>query len=1523
MATSTEENELNLTQMWEQAQIRFEQKTKKSLKRTKIRNLDEAIELLNQKLEAQDSETNSKWHQVKASVTNVLKFIELLGGIAAQGASMVFGPATMCFNAIQFLMDIPAKISKFYDDIGQLFEEISNFRMQFKIFHRMEQFTKIDLSLRKCTHQIMIAFVDICAISIDYLNPSKLKQFFNATKIALFDDDSGIHVKLEEFRRLIEYQSRISDGLTLESALKSETGIEQLKESSKISRQLIEENSEELRATHDDVKDVKEVVTKEAKERSSINEHAEQIKRIHDKLDIALDRDLDPEREFKQIRPDRLPDTGEWLKEIDQYRHWIDLDSNAHVLLFLSGSNGSGKSNLLSAMIDEQRNMYSNREAGSKRVVISCFGFERKDKSAREGKNARQSIHALKLMATQIASQDIVYAKFLAMHLKNKGISFSQEMTANDLIQELFLPPKMDSKPDMAYMLLLDGLDQLVPEEASQLINALRSLKASNFRVAVTVTNTNPESLKVSQEELDLIPTIRVEDHNESDIKRYIENKLNAYEDLNSEDPSILRIANHVRDKLPRVASGNFDNVQQIIAKVQKAVSNDEDIAAIQGLVSKDQLENKELAAERIVEELNESLNPQEIEQLNELLIWTVYGCEYMSVDEMRAALLLRTKRVPLQKLENKIREKYAKIVKTRPEDDQDVIYMRNDEIAEFLQRTQRSNKGRESDVGSDPKISMTIRFENVRLSQARRFVWKLNEKMTFDGLDFNAPNIEEEARTMIDANPADAYLTLTRRCLAILLDNQKNDALGRYAILYLPNHLQELREQVDISLEEKIEIVDDLISVLQSPDRIDRDLSDEYLKSRAWHNVEVFHAWLTDSEATKTLKRRDRDWLSSVVSGNRMLILENIATMIARHWLCRTTWSPEDVYEWINEFLDRAQADQTRPQGPEIGQSGEATKNSAENFRGVETEDAESDSSRKSSGEKESLNPTERIQRALEWAEQKADITGKNSLWYERVGGTYLSAGIYDLSKESFLEAKSLPNPSWRTFEGLAKAHSKSDKDKVLALQEMEIALATLGAKQELTKDERASLVVNLRMAAAWQCDLGNNADAIHKLREAIKFDSRTYQSHDMLLRLYVRTERQPEALDFLKHLGNQPASNEEGLTDLGSMFLEYSSWYRPLSFFRAIFQAVQDDHWSATILETLENTLQVLKKQKADDEIVKLLLCHGVALARYGTTEKGLETAVSQWTKCYKLGIKSADLSAAESGRRAVDFIFNYHFTNARATLDATDDLQIHSAKLEDLMNDIDALSKDNNPVTLLNVDGLRFAHGSFYRLAGDKEKAKMLLLDQMKSGLDLLSDDDPENDSWGYSHVANVLAHAGDDLNALSAWSLRGPSERYTKGGEAMRDGSASESQEQFVNTGNHSHGLLATEHAEAEYLGLSCDGQCGIRLTWSDSLWFCKVCEDVQFEDSCFTKLKKGTLQRFVCSADHDFLRVPSWRDEFRATGKDHVRVGGEFIDGQRVGGEVVHVNTWLDSIRKQWSIEKPAKEISENAGPEAF
>lgn len=64
---------------------------------------------------------------------------------------------------------------------------------------------------------------------------------------------------------------------------------------------------------------------------------------------------------------------------------------------------------------------------------------------------------------------------------------------------------------------------------------------------------------------------------------------------------------------------------------------------------------------------------------------------------------------------------------------------------------------------------------------------------------------------------------------------------------------------------------------------------------------------------------------------------------------------------------------------------------------------------------------------------------------------------------------------------------------------------------------------------------------------------------------------------------------------------------------------------------------------------------------------------------------------------------------------------------------------------------------------------------------------------------------------------------------------------------------------------------------------------------------------------MCAADHEWLLVPSWLDEYEATGKGRVRVGGAMEDGKRIGGEIVSIEEWLDMIREQWGIKRSSEE----------
>ncbi|KAF2228666.1 hypothetical protein EV356DRAFT_457297 [Viridothelium virens] len=1546
MASQDKRLEVNFEEMWEQAAKKFEQKTSKNLRGSRDRSLEEAIGVLREKFDAQDPDSGGRQQRIKELATNVLKFIQLLGGIAAQGASMVFGPATLCFNAVQFLMDIPAKISKFYADLEQLFGKISTFLTQFKIFRRIEQFPKVDMDLKECVNQVLVTFVDALAISINILGASKWKHVVHISKLVLFDHDSGIHDTLKEFERLTLNQSRVIDGVTLENVLESKHGIDMLKQSADIQSEMMKENSWKLDNIYEGVLVTKDMMLDATNDRRKRAQGREQIDLICEKLDTTRDRALESEKAFQQTRAQVFKDTGDWLETIDSYQKWVDLESDANSVLVLSGDNGCGKTYLASAILDSQRNYYEIQDTKSKRVTVACYSFDKNDKPSRESssKNTRQPVMALKSMALQIATRDNVYAQRLFTYLKPKDPSFLRDVVAKDLINELFPPPNMEDTADFGFILILDGLDQLALEDARQLTTSVLAIRSPKVRVVITATEKTLEDCsEESSENFKLVPKIRVSEYNNADIQRHIESELNSKEDLNSEEPSILRIVGLIREQLPKIANGNFNNVKQVISNVAKAVASEEDVKDIEECISVENLEDRDEKIRRIISELSTSLNAQEIEQLNELLLWTIYGIRWMSVDEMRAAVLQRTKRAPHQKLERKIRQKYNKILEVDGDND---IVVRDWGFCEFFESSKWRRHEEELEKNAEPTVSMTIRLNNVELPKAQRFFWDLSEKMMFDKFSFATPSTDFR-KVVISANPAESHLTLTNRCLSILLDDvtEENKVLGRYAVSHLPSHLRELRNETNLAsltLAEKQQIVRNLVSLLRSAECFERHLNEGFLHGHHWVNDDfapnAVQEWLRDFDAIGQLSRSDRAWVESNTCGHPLLPLQGLATMVARHWLCERIWTPESLFSWIDGFIEQKLVSQDK----------------AENEESESKDPAEHDSEEMTAGDEpkpnvtiEQKSPSARVRRAVEWVEKEIKDVAKNSLWHERLGATYLRISEPGLAKEAFLNAKNRPECSWRVSEGLAQAYDAQD-DKKEAVREMENAFAYLRAKNDLSEDEREDFIADLLKSADWQTELHNTTGATERLAEAVGLDPLSYPSYYRLLALYMESGQGSMAIAVLKDMSAQPSA-EKTLTRLGSMMLEFSNWDEPQDCFETLFRISKHDEMFFVVLETLQAALTFAQNSNKNSHVVDLLISHGVALARHSDEEKNLELALARWMDCCKIGFQSNYWKEIFSGIWAARYVFNYHFSNARSTSSLSNEFRNHMVELEELTK-----KAGTNP---LAAQPLRLSLASFYSLAGEQEQARNLLLNDMKVGFDLLCDDDPTNDYYAYGQIANILMHVGDDLNSLSAWSLFGPDERY----HDQEDGSPSQPQsssdkEILDGTGNSGEvqggqveqpslekdldkdnasseagkseeeeesvpASAAPKKKRKDSMPFRCDGRCQNSWTYQDSIWFCKVCDDVQFDDQCLQKLQNGTLKRFVCSRDHSWLRVPSWVEEFEMTGKGHVRMGGELQDGKRAGGQIVPVAEWEDAIREKWGIEKPSREPSIKANPE--
>ena len=899
-----------------------------------------------------------------------------------------------------------------------------------------------------------------------------------------------------------------------------------------------------------------------------------------------------------------------------------------------------------------------------------------------------------------------------------------------------------------------------------------------------------------------------------------------------------------------------------------------------------------------MLDKLNSSLKYRDIEQLNEILIWTIYASKIIIVDEIRAVLLSRFQKPQIQSLKDRVIQKYSELLRIEEKNGDNCIYPKTDNVEEYF-RNLKHRKSEDQLEIVDPVISMTIHIKHVKRSLVREFFWDLSEKIVLENFEFTNPATSEVVS--VSANKVDSQLSIIQCCVDVLLDESREETkvLANYAVSSLPSHIKLLRDYADGNLLidfDKSVIIRNLVDLLESPGWVDRHLTTNFLEKATWledaQELQALDDWLRDA-SSEALNRKQIAWLNRVNAEGSLLYLRDIAKMIARHWLSRRSWKAVYPFSWVSKYVHRlGEYEMTQiPASCSENNDEEANLRLAITDRGSPTYGAT---------ERPSIDV--QITTAAEWCKMNADIA-EDSIYYERLGCTYQSQDEIELALQHFEKAKNMQNRSWHVFQALATLHFQENQDDI-ACQDMETCISHLGKKWEISPEEKIELVKNLIKVARIHIDLGDPTAAIERLRKAIDIDEYFYQSHYELFSLCNNSGRDTEATELLDGMMNHPAGNNEltHLTQLDAMLLEYTKWMGSIESFVLYLQACKKLDRLHAHLKALQQALGYAEKKKMQSNFIKLLLAHGIALFRYSTEVGNVDLALSQWEKCCDQVFNGGSNVGESIALLAARYIFNYNFTKIKTLSKGDDHYIAHLKILKDLAEK--ACNSYNS------YKSLNYSLARVYSRFGNQEESHALLLDEIKAGFDLLSDEDPWNDGDGYQEIAYVLTHTGDDLNALSAWSLIGPPERRKVD---VLSPVTNDNEAKSIDVVNFSGTeFLAGDHNLERPLHFNCDGLCGTTLRWSDGLWFCKICDNVQFDDECFNKLQKGTLSPFVCSRDHEWLYVPPWTDEYRETGKRQVHMGGYFENGKRVGGAIVPVEEWLDSIRVKWGIEKPLR-----------
>ncbi|KAE9369344.1 hypothetical protein N431DRAFT_380216 [Stipitochalara longipes BDJ] len=1390
--------EQTLKELWDEAEARFKLTTGKSLKLSPPKTLED----VRKEFEAQQigdiGKEDAKGHVAKDFSLIALQCLKLLGGVAAQGAALVFGPADLCFNAISMLLDIPSNIHEFHEAVDGMFEEVSIFLSQFKIYSRIEAFSSIDPELMRLIHKLMISFVDICALSITLRKSGRWRSFKGNFKKVILNDDSGVQTELKRFKALVDTHSSIQGTITLEAVLHSQNDLTKILFAASDSKESITALAKKFDHVADRVdhygEAIIEVLNTAEGTKKSEQTAKENQKIIRDKLLGSTDVAQKSATTCNDCWVASMKNSGEWIDNVPKYQDWVDRKPEADPLLLITGDPNTGKSFLSSVIVHRLQSSQTSGPQTSTRTPLVAYHFfsKKTEKSPQNPPPPAQM--ALKCLAAQIAARDPAYEKKV-LELCRSSLwadeSLFKDLSCKELWQSLNF---VDPKRDLTYFIVLDGLDQLPGESSGQLLEILSGLKTSmasladpdrcQLRVVATGTlDTFPK------DQFEGIPRVHIPEFNISDIQHFVDHELKEKDLLQGKDPETARLRNSIRDTLPGRVEGDFFKVRTAIVKINDLVNSDGSATQVMSILNEAGQSREEIAV-NVVKAANQALSAKEIDEVNEMLIWAIHGAQYFKVDKMQGALYLRFGTVPLQPLEKKLKKKYNKLFEYENE-----LIQVGEEIENAVTTT-ANTRIKAADI---PQITATITITSANMSQAQNFLWDLAEHGAMKKFLFDENAAKKTSKGTIRVNQFDAHLWIVNQSLELLSSppDERTRALAAYILEWFPYHLHCLREHKNfegLDVEEKHKIGQGVYAYIGDEDILEKFWGAYGPPETNWidepEDLVSLWKWLEDEEATRFLGKKDKLSLKQIkqdLNPDRSLLLP-IITMLSRHWLMDRVWDVRGPFEWIKSFLQmdiqkksesqKVEAvekprnenqipvqgeEPTQEEKPKEEELTKEEKPTNEEERTPEKElsqgamiqpENKASADDNSSHLEDEVSDQDAVAVAAKWVQKLHKISTLDSLWHERLGETYRILDLFDDAVKILTQATKLENPSWNCFRNLALALASRDNegDLALAITEMERVLDTLRRMQstpENKEDTKSNLIINLKQMARWQIFLPipNRQKSQACYEEILQIDPDDLEANYWTLDTLRQPGREDQFRGTLEGLSKRK-SNDSELTILGDLLIYLATVEDRNTIFEVMFLITQKTSVFEVLLENLEDALELARKETRIDELPALLLQTGIALYHFDQRDqKNPESALALWTECGALSSGSSSWGFQELCRRAYRLISFHYYHRAIASKDPSP----HVEMLKQILSRHQIIDQWANAYL-----------GYYYASIGDSASAKSLFLNDFMTALTLLSDEFEWNDWQGYQYLADILMHSGDYLNALSAWSLVLPSD-----------------------------------------------------------------------------------------------------------------------------------------------------------------
>ncbi|KAF9880552.1 neutral amino acid permease [Colletotrichum karsti] len=707
-----------------------------------------------EQVQASDQKAAEKHGQVKKAFNRTLQFISKVGGMIADGASNAFGPANTCFNALTFVIAAWQSYSAAFESLAELLEKCAQF------FERLTYYKAMDASLRKVISCQFKLFINVCDKALQLKKKRhKVTMFLKH----MFLDDDDIKGLLAAMENLTAREHGLVSAQTF-----------------KISQDAAKASQEAAQTTKESSVKLDTLVEQNATQRQ---EKAEQ--KFKDKVQEAFfgknskDAIEKWESPLRKHKADLIDGTGQWLNDEPLFTSWMTGDDNTDPILGIEGEKGSGKSRIATHIINRLQKQKTVDGSSTRSVCAYYFQEADSKEDANQGFRKKHVIagRISKSLLWQLTQQERPFLRSVA------GLCVTVKLDDPVHVWKQFLLENGDrSNIESTFFIVLDGLGENL-DGLTTLFQKL-SEDSPRLRTRVLVTGTKSTFEQLESEDGIRMKKITLGTRNKKDMELYIDARMNDMEILKDlSRPDVPETRKMVLEKLLDSANGDYDVASTTLDKIDRVDSLEE---------VKDCLEKAgETRSKQILEEfkrLDDIMKPKEIEEINEVILWVKWGLEWMTPQQVEAALELKadpesaTRQTSLRSLESKIRTKYSPLFRM----DDDTIDFKVDEMWE------------DQNIPG-PKNPESILPEELYI--VKHYLTTVCPKDVYDKFGFKDffERKMERKQNHICQDSNNAQITLALRCLRCLVDPQteKSQKLLTYSAEYLYQHL----EKTDLSL--------------------------------------------------------------------------------------------------------------------------------------------------------------------------------------------------------------------------------------------------------------------------------------------------------------------------------------------------------------------------------------------------------------------------------------------------------------------------------------------------------------------------------------------------------------------------------------------------------------------------------------------------------------------------------------------------------------------------------------------------